>query len=101
MKTGSRLGLLLLKAIAEAANQAGNVGSESAVVGVHLVEHDVSDAVVLEDLAAVLPHQHVLEHQVVRQQQVRRAGVELGSRRTRSLGGASAGRLPMIRVSPV
>ena len=56
------------------AEQQRDIRAEAPAVGVHLVEHDEAAAVILEERVAVpRADQQVLEHHVVRQEDVRRA----------------------------
>ena len=57
----------------QAAHQQRDVGAQGAAVGVDFVEHQVAAAVVGEDAVPVgRPHQQVLQHHVVGEQDVRR-----------------------------
>ena len=58
--------------VPESADEERDVAPERAPVGVDLVEHEEPASVVREDVLAVRrPNQEVLEHHVVREQDVR------------------------------
>ncbi|GAA3888752.1 hypothetical protein GCM10022243_62060 [Saccharothrix violaceirubra] len=58
---------------AQATHQAGDLGAQRALVGVHLIQDQVPQRTVPEQLAVVAPGKQVLEHGVVGQQDVRRS----------------------------